>query len=191
MKWIYLKTVSFEIGAWLTGGFIFLLWSMRSKHWTVDHKNETVTVDFWGSQLLMFFTEVTEQTVATTEWYKSQRKTLTGLQNKTKHPTTENKRITEIVGSLEIILLWSVMNMVCYEHGLLWVVCYEWSVMSGLLWVVCYERVCFEWEPFWSIVMCLWVTTFKLFTVIGFSAKSSYWRWWWQLHMLQQFWSKK
>ena len=134
MKWIYLKTVSFEIGAWLTGGFIFLLWSMRSKHWTVDHKNETVTVDFWGSQLLMFFTEVTEQTVATTEWYKSQRKTLTGLQNKTKHPTTENKRITEIVGSLEIILLWSVMNMVCYEHGLLWVVCYEWSVMSGLLW---------------------------------------------------------
>jgi len=30
-------------------------------------------------------------------------KTLTGLQNKTKHPTTENKRITEIVGSHEII----------------------------------------------------------------------------------------
>jgi len=30
-------------------------------------------------------------------------KTLTGMQNKTKHPTTENKRITEIVGSHEII----------------------------------------------------------------------------------------
>jgi len=45
-------------------------------------------------------------------------KTLTGLQNKTKHPTGENKRITEIVGSHEIILLWSVMNMVCYESGL-------------------------------------------------------------------------
>ena len=50
-------------------------------------------------------------------------KTLTGLQNKTKRPTTENKRITEIVGSNEIILLWSVMNVVCFE----------WSVMSGLL----------------------------------------------------------
>jgi len=33
-------------------------------------------------------------------------KTLTGLQNETQHPTTENKRITEIVGSNEIILLW-------------------------------------------------------------------------------------
>jgi len=30
-------------------------------------------------------------------------KTLTGQQNKTKHLTTENKRITEIVGSHEII----------------------------------------------------------------------------------------
>jgi len=30
-------------------------------------------------------------------------KTLTGLQNKTRHPTTESKRITEIVGSHEII----------------------------------------------------------------------------------------
>jgi len=30
-------------------------------------------------------------------------KTLTGLQNKTKHPTTENKQITEIVGSHEIL----------------------------------------------------------------------------------------
>jgi len=29
-------------------------------------------------------------------------KTLTGLQNKTKYPTTENKRITEIAGSHEI-----------------------------------------------------------------------------------------
>jgi len=47
-------------------------------------------------------------------------KTLTGLQNKAKHPTTENKRITEIVGSHEdeIILLWSVMNIVYYESGL-------------------------------------------------------------------------
>jgi len=45
-------------------------------------------------------------------------KKLTGLQNKTKHLTTENKRINEIVGSYEIILLWSVMNMVCYESGL-------------------------------------------------------------------------
>jgi len=45
------------------------------------------------------------------------------MQNKTKHPTTENKRITEFVGSHEIILLWSVMKVVCFE----------WSVMSGLL----------------------------------------------------------
>jgi len=29
-------------------------------------------------------------------------KALTGLQNKTKQPTTENKRITEIAGSHEI-----------------------------------------------------------------------------------------
>jgi len=43
-----------------------------------------------------------------------------------------------------------------------------------------------------SIVMLLWVTSFKLFTTIGFSAKApSYWRWWWQLHMLQQFWLQK
>jgi len=32
---------------------------VRSKHRTVDHKNETIAVDFWGPQLLMFFTEVT------------------------------------------------------------------------------------------------------------------------------------
>jgi len=87
----------------------------------------------------------------------------------------------------------SVINVVCYErvcyeHGLLW----KWSVLNGLLWVACYERVCLEWEPFWIIVMFLWVTSFKLFTVIGFSAKApSYWRWWWQLHMLQQFWPQK
>ena len=48
-------------------------------------------------------------------------KTLTSLQNKTKHPTTENKRIIEIVGSHEIVLLWSVMKVVYFE----------WSVMSG------------------------------------------------------------
>jgi len=73
MKLIFLKTVSFEIGAWLTGGFTFLLWSVHSEHQTVDHKNETITVDFWDPQLLVFFTEVTafQQTVATTEWYKS------------------------------------------------------------------------------------------------------------------------
>ena len=92
---------------------------------------------------------------------------------------------------------------VCYEHGLSWkwsvlnksvmngfvmnVVCFEWSVMSGLLWTVC-----FEWEPFWSMVMFLWVTSFKRFAVIGFRLKyPSYWRWWWQLHMLQQFWPQK
>ena len=45
-------------------------------------------------------------------------KTLTVLQNKTKHPTTENKQITETVGSHEIILLWSVMNTACNESGL-------------------------------------------------------------------------
>jgi len=50
-------------------------------------------------------------------------KTLTGLQNKTKRSTTENRRIAEIVGSHEIIFLWSVMKVVCFE----------WSVMSGLL----------------------------------------------------------
>jgi len=43
---------------------------VRSKHRTVDHKNETITVDFWDSQLLMFSTEVTafQQTVATSQW---------------------------------------------------------------------------------------------------------------------------
>jgi len=77
----------------------------------------------------------------------------------------------------------SVINVVCYErvcydrvrykHSLLW----KWSVSNGLLWVVCYERVCFEWEPSWSIVMFLWVTSFKLFSVIGLCAKvPSYWR---------------
>jgi len=66
------------------------------------------------------------------------------------------------------------------------------SVLNGLLWVAWYERVCFEWEPFWIIVIFLWVTSFKLFTVIGFSAKApTYWRWWWQLHMLQQCWPQK
>ena len=54
-------------------------------------------------------------------------KTLAGLQNKTKHPTTENKRISEIVGLYEIILLWSVMNMVCYESGLFSMVRLEWE----------------------------------------------------------------
>jgi len=54
------------------------------------------------------------------------------------------------------------------------------------------NMVCYEWEPFWNIVMFLSVTSFKLFTVIGFSTKApSYWRWWWQLHMLQQFWPRK
>jgi len=48
-------------------------------------------------------------------------KTLTGLQNKTKHSTRDNKRITEIVGSYEIILLWSIMKVVCFE----------WSVING------------------------------------------------------------
>jgi len=51
-------------------------------------------------------------------------KTLTGLQNKTKHPTTENKRITEIGVSHEIILLWAFMNMVCDESGLFRMVCF-------------------------------------------------------------------
>jgi len=134
MKWIFLKTVSFEIGAWPTGGFTFLLWSVRSKHRTVDHKNETITVDVWGPQLLMFFKEVTafQQTVATTEWlWVSDTQRKHSLVCKTKHPTTENKRITETVGSNEIILLWPVMNVVCYESGLFWMVCYEWSVING------------------------------------------------------------
>jgi len=93
----------------------------------------------------------------------------------------------------------SVINVVCYERGCYERVCYEhvllwkWYVLNGsVVNVVCYERVYFEWEPFWSSVMFLWVTSFKLFTVIGFSAKwPSYWRWWWQLHILQQFWPQK
>ena len=106
-------------------------------------------------------------------------KTLTGLQNKTKHPTTENK-----TNYWNRWVTWNSFVMVCYEHGLLW----KWSILNGLLWVVRYERVCFEWEPFWSVVMFLWVPIFKLFTVIGFSAKApSHWRWWWKLHVLQQF----
>jgi len=79
------------------------------------------------------------------------------------------------------------------ESGLFWAgLLWTWSVLNGLSWVVCYERVCFEWKPFWSIVMFLWVTSFKLFTVIGFNTKApSYRRWWWQLHLLQQFWPQK
>ena len=66
------------------------------------------------------------------------------------------------------------------------------SDRNSLLWVACYERACFEWEPFWIIVIFLWVTSFKLFTVIGSSAKApSYWKWWWQLHVLQQCWPQK
>jgi len=37
---------------------------------------------------------------------------------------------------------WSVMNMVCYEHGLLWTgLLWTWSVMNGsVMNVVCFER---------------------------------------------------
>ena len=59
---------------------------------------------------------------------------------------------------LRLCLLWM---------GLLW----TWSVLNGLLWVVCYERVCFECELFWSMVMLLWVTSFKLLTVMGSGQK--------------------
>jgi len=190
MKWIFLKTVSFEIGAWLTGGFTFLLWSVRSKHRTVDHKNETITVDFWGPQLLMFFHRGygVSTNCCNYRMVISQRhltKTFTGLQNKTKHPTTENKRITEIVGSHKIILLWSVMNMVCYESGLFWIVCYEWSVMNESVlngnhfeaWLCFYESRLSN----CLLKFCNWVQR-KI---------PSYWRWWWQLHMLQQFWPQK
>ena len=54
-------------------------------------------------------------------------KTFTGLQNKTKHPTTENERITEIIG-----VTWNNFCMVCYESGLFWMVCYEWSVRAKI-----------------------------------------------------------
>jgi len=44
--------------------------SVHSKHRTLNHKNETITVDFRGQQLRMFFEEVMvfQQTVATTKW---------------------------------------------------------------------------------------------------------------------------
>jgi len=84
---------------------------MKQSQWTFEVHN-----CLCFSQRLRRFNKLLQQP----NGYKSatQRKTLTGLQNKTKHPTTENKRITEIVGSHEIILLWSVKNMVCYESGL-------------------------------------------------------------------------
>jgi len=69
---------------------------------------------------------------------------------------------------------------VCYESGLFWTgllwmgLLWTWSILNGLLWVVFYERVCYEWEPIWSTAT---VTSFELFTVIGFIAKApSYWR---------------
>ena len=160
MKWIFLKTVSFEIGSWLTGGFTFLFWSVRSKHRTIDHKNETITANFWGSQHTVRGSGRTGQRVL-------------------------GKMVwTFSVHTAIVIKKGSVINVICYERVCYERVCYE----HGLLWVACYERVCLEWEPFWSIVIFLWVTSFKLFTVIGFSAKApSYWRWWWQLHMLQKF----
>jgi len=52
------------------GKLHFLLRSVLSRHRIVDKKNKTITVDFWGPQLLIFFTEVMafQRTVATTEW---------------------------------------------------------------------------------------------------------------------------
>jgi len=54
----------------------------------------------------MFFTEVTafQQTVATTEWLEvsdTQRKHSLVCKNKTRHPTTENKRISELLGHMK------------------------------------------------------------------------------------------
>ena len=50
-----------------------------------------------------------------------------------------------------LLWTWSVMNMVCYEHGLLWtwsvmnMVCYEWVCYERVCYErVCYERVCYE-----------------------------------------------
>ena len=51
---------------------------------------------------------------------------------------------------------WNNFVMICYESGLFWMVCYKW--------------VYFQWEPFWSIIMFLWDTTFKLF-----GGGSNYW----------------
>jgi len=82
-------------------------------------------------------------------------------------------------------------EQVCYERGLFWMVCYEWSVMNVS--VLNGNQSVLNWMgTIWSMVMFLWVTSFKLFTVIGFRAKApSCWRWWWQLHVLQQFWPQK
>jgi len=85
---------------------------MKQSQWTFDVHN-----CLYFSQRLRCF----DKLLQLPNGYKSA--TLTGLQNKTKHPTRENKRITQIVGSYEIILLWSIMKVVCFE----------WSVMSGLL----------------------------------------------------------
>jgi len=57
---------------------------------------------------------------------------------------------------------WSVMNMIFYEHGLLWsgllwtwsvmnVVCFEWSILSGLLWAGLFWTV----TIFNSLLACL------------------------------------
>ena len=110
--------------AWLTGGFTFLLRSVRSKHRTVDHKNETITVDFWFPQLLVchrgydVLTNCCNYRMVISRWYST--KTLTDLQNKTKHPTTENKRITEIVESHEVIfeLKWSKIYQIQFNNRL-------------------------------------------------------------------------
>ena len=80
---------------------------MKQSQWTFEVHN-----CLYFSQRLRRFNKLLQLP----NGYKSA--TLSGLQNKTKHPTTENKRITEIVGSHEIILLWSVMNMACYESRL-------------------------------------------------------------------------
>jgi len=140
-------------------------------------------------------------------WWRHQRAPLFSLASGPPNPkpTTGYERVCYERVCYEHDLLWkwsvlngSVTNMVCYESGLFWTgllwigLLWTWSVLNGLLWVVCYERVCFEWEQFWTMVMFLWITSFKLFTVIGFRSKvPSYWRWWCQLHMLQQFWPPK
>jgi len=56
---------------------------------------------------------------------------------------------------------WSVMNVVCYERGLLlmgllWTgLLRTWSVLNGLFWAVCYEQVCFERSPFETVTRVL------------------------------------
>jgi len=53
-----------------------------------------------------------------------------------------------------LLWMWSVVNVVCCECGLLWSgLLWMWSAMNGSVFeVVCNQRVCYEWQKWWTNV---------------------------------------